>query len=118
MKRQKTLIIAGLCVLAAAAAWAAFFRSPGDGEMELTRDERRIQREIDRANRCATASDCAQAAAAICPFGCYVHVHKDEVERISSMLVEYQKTGASTCMYSCIEYPGVDCVSGRCELKQ
>jgi len=118
MKRNTILIIVGALLLAGALAWAAFFRGE-EGGPALTREERDIQREIDKANHCETTADCAQAAAAVCPFGCYVHVHKDEAERIGKLISAHQSTsGPSTCVYSCIEYPGVDCILGKCQLRQ
>jgi hypothetical protein len=116
MKRNATIFIIAGALLIGALAWSAF-RAPGGPEMDP--DARRIQREIDKANRCEETADCVQAAASVCPFGCYVHVHKDEVARIQGMLVEYQKTPREqACMYSCIEYPGVDCVKGKCVERQ
>jgi hypothetical protein len=118
MKRNTLFAIVGAALIGIA-VWA-FFRPP-EGRLPpgSSAEEKRIMREIDKANRCETAADCAQAAASVCPFGCYVHVHKDEVARIQAMLVAYQAApGAQTCMYACIEYPGVDCVKGSCELKQ
>lgn len=121
--KRKTIVIAigALLLLAAGAAWAVFFRAQEGGVPERSPEEERIMAAIDEANHCETTEDCAQAAASVCPFGCYVHVHKDEVERIATMLVEYQTSrtgGGSVCMYSCIEYPGVECASGKCLLKE
>jgi hypothetical protein len=115
------LVIVAALALAGVIVWASYFRR-GDENIaapKLTPEERRIQAAIDKANHCAATSDCTQAGVGICPFGCYIHVYKDEVERIQSMLVDYQKSERTqTCMYMCIEYPGVDCVKGRCELRQ
>lgn len=76
-------------------------------------EEDRIKEEIAKANYCEVVSDCQQAAVSVCPFGCYIHVNKSEVSRIEKLLNEYQ----STCMYSCVEFKGVDCVSNVCETR-
>ena len=120
MRRNTVYIMIGAAVLLGALAWAAFSRDGGGASGPgMDAEARRIQREIDKANRCETTADCAQAGAGICPFGCYVHVHKDEVARIQAMMVEYQQTPReNACMYSCIEYPGVDCIKGSCVLRE
>jgi len=115
-----TLLILGVLLVAAGAAWAVFFRKPA-APLGYSPEVQRIMEEIDKANHCKTTDDCVQAAAAVCPFGCYVHVHKDEAERIGKMIADYQRTGQAggqACMYSCIEYPGVECASGKCLLKE
>lgn len=73
-----------------------------------------IKKEIARANYCQTTSDCQVVAVSKCPFGCYVHVNKNEVSRIETLLNKYQ----SNCEYSCIEYPGVSCVANTCQLNE
>lgn len=69
-----------------------------------------IRTAIMGANHCRIKSDCAPINAK-CPFGCNIFVHKNEVERINEMLDVFP----SSCVYSCIELRGYDCVSGRCE---
>ncbi len=75
-------------------------------------EEDRINAEIDRANYCQTASDC-EAVYAQCPFNCYAPVHKSQARRIEGLIAGYR----STCAYSCIAIEGVDCVSGRCQVR-
>lgn len=73
-----------------------------------------IKKEIAKANYCQTTSDCQMVAVSKCPFGCYVHVNKNEASRIETLLNKYQ----SNCAYSCIEYPGVSCVSNTCQVNE
>jgi hypothetical protein len=71
-----------------------------------------IKAEIEKANYCETVTDCQQVAVSKCPFGCYVHVNKNEASRIEELLNGYQ----STCEYGCIEMRGVDCVDNVCKV--
>lgn len=71
-----------------------------------------IKNEIAKANYCEVVTDCQQVAVSKCPFGCYVHVNKNEASRIEELLNDYQ----STCEYGCIEMKGVDCVDNVCKV--
>lgn len=73
-----------------------------------------IKKEITKANYCQTNDDCKMVAVSKCPFGCYVHVNKNEASRIETLLNKYE----SNCAYSCIEYPGVSCVANTCQLNE
>jgi hypothetical protein len=76
--------------------------------------EERIKREIVKANYCEVAADCQMAAQSACPFGCYIFVNKNEAARIGALIEGYQ----STCMYSCIQFQGVDCINNTCQVVQ
>jgi len=77
--------------------------------------ERSIKKEIEKANYCQTADDCALAARARCPFGCYVYVNKAEADRIAALIKEYdQAPRMSRCMYGCIGSEGPACINTKC----
>ncbi len=120
MRRSSILILIVLGVLALFGLLVYAFVSggadvdvvaPPEGTVSSTQ-EQYVRESIDDANYCATAADCRMVGS-VCPFGCYIHAHADEAARIGAMLEAYP----STCMYSCIEYPGVACVGGKCELR-
>ena len=48
--------------------------------------ELNIKSAIEKANYCEVDSDCVDAGGK-CPFGCYAYVNKDEVEKISPLLL-------------------------------
>lgn len=68
-----------------------------------------IKNEIKLANYCDIDSDCVDAGGK-CPFGCYVYVNKNEVERISSLI------GLSDpkCVYGCLLCEEVKCENNKC----
>ena len=69
-----------------------------------------IKNEIEKANHCNTKQDCIDAGGK-CPFGCYVYVNKNEVDRISNLISSYR----SNCIYSCILCQDVACENNMCE---
>jgi hypothetical protein len=77
-------------------------------------EEARIKEEIAEASYCFVDTDCQMVALSSCPFGCYVHVNRNEAVRIGAMIEGYK----STCMYSCLEFKGVQCVNNTCQLKE
>jgi len=106
-------IIAILIILAVGAslAWFIFFRQQTH--------EWYIKKAIAEANYCDVASDCEMVAQSQCPFGCYVHVNKNEAGRIRKLLENYQDTGYRTaCEYLCVQFKGVECVNNACQLVQ
>ena len=91
--------------------WFVFFRQQTH--------ERYIKNEIAKANYCEAASDCQMVARSQCPFGCYVHVNKNEAERIGKLLEDYENSPYRTsCEYLCIEFNGIECVNNACRLVQ
>ena len=108
---KKTTIILIILVAGAGLVWFSFFSPKAQ--------ERYIKKEITKANYCEVVSDCQMVAQSQCPFGCYVHVNKNEATRIGELLENYEnnenKRGYS-CMYSCIEFKGVECVNNTCQL--
>ncbi|MFO0756408.1 MAG: hypothetical protein U0359_07950 [Byssovorax sp.] len=72
--------------------------------------EQSIRDEIDAANHCTVASDCASAGGA-CPFGCFILVNKAEVAHIQSLLADWQ----SNCAYDCAALKEILCTQGKCE---
>jgi hypothetical protein len=71
-----------------------------------------IQAEIDRANHCTQASECADAGG-YCPFGCNIFVNAAEKDRIRDLMRSY----GSNCAYDCAQLKSVACESGRCVAK-
>ena len=69
-----------------------------------------IKYQIDKADYCDTKEDCVDAGGK-CPFGCYVYVNEEEVDRISSKIENYD----SNCVYGCVRCSDVACIDGRCE---
>lgn len=106
---KKTIIILIILAVSAGLAWFYFFSPKAQ--------ERYIKKEITKANYCEVVSDCQMVAQSQCPFGCNVHVNKNEAERIGKLLENYRNTRYTTsCMYSCIEFKGVECVNNTCQL--
>lgn len=101
---KKSLIILAILIVAALIAWVSFFSREAK--------ERRIANAITEANYCEVASDCELVVQSYCPFGCHIHVNKNEAARIWELLDGYE----SKCMYSCVEFKGVDCVNNTCQL--
>jgi hypothetical protein len=75
--------------------------------------ESSLRQEIDQANHCQVASDCADAGS-VCPFGCNILVHKDEVAAIRARLRAYEMGGGSRCAYDCRALQSIQCTAGRC----
>ena len=75
-------------------------------------EEDNIKKEIEKANFCTTKDDCGQVNSQ-CPFGCYVFVNKNEVDRINDLLNSYQ----ATCIYNCVPLIDYDCITNKCEAK-
>lgn len=71
--------------------------------------EEQIKSEIDKANYCELNSDCVDAGGK-CPFGCYVFVNKNEVEKISKLIEEYY----SKCVYGCVGNISAYCENRKC----
>lgn len=107
-KYQKATIIL-ILIVGISLVWVMFF--------SRQTQERYIKNEIGKANYCEVASDCQMVSQAQCPFGCYVHVNKNEAGRIGKLLEDYQNTNHRTsCIYSCIEFKGVGCINSTCQL--
>ena len=72
--------------------------------------ESSIKSEIEKANYCNVDSDCLDAGGK-CPFGCWVYVNKNEVNRISELIDSYN----SKCIYSCVSCPTAICENNKCK---
>lgn len=101
--RTKILII---ILLFAGTLGAAYF---ADSYFD---EEKKIKKEIEKAGYCEADPDC-EIVPAQCPFGCFVGINKKEVSRIKDLVDDYE----STCVYSCIEVKGVECVNKKCQVK-
>lgn len=73
--------------------------------------EARIKEQIAEANHCETAADCVDVGGK-CPFDCYIFVHKNEADRIRTLVEGYD----SQCTYSCVAMNGVRCTENKCEV--
>ena len=73
-------------------------------------NESRIKSEITKANYCEVDSDCVDAGGK-CPFGCYVYVNKNEVNRISQLIQSFN----SMCFQGCLACPTVICENNKCK---
>ncbi len=103
--RSKTVGIIAVLALALAIAIALWLQF-GDNTSS-------IKREISQANYCVSNADC-KVVTGQCPFGCYIPVNTSEGDRIEEIVGAYQ----STCIYSCIEYKGVDCIDRKCVVRE
>lgn len=65
---------------------------------------------IEKANYCVVDSDCIDAGGK-CPFGCYVFVNKNEVNKISELIQSYD----SKCVYNCVSKSKVVCENNKCK---
>ncbi len=72
--------------------------------------EQGIREEIDVANHCTVASDCANAGS-VCPFGCFILVNKAEVAHIQELLRDWH----SNCAFDCLPLGEVICKNGECD---
>lgn len=75
--------------------------------------EGEIKQAIIDAGYCNVSTDC-EVLYAECPFGCHAPVNKKEADKIRMMLDSYE----STCIYSCIQIQGVECVENKCQIIQ
>ena len=106
---KKAIIILIILAVGTGLVWFAFFSPKAQ--------ERNIKKEIIKANYCEVATDCQMVAQSQCPFGCYIHVNKNEATRIGELLKNYKNNERGySCMYSCIEFKGVECVNNSCQL--
>lgn len=71
--------------------------------------EEKLREELAVANRCDSAEDCVLIGS-VCPFDCYIYVHKDEAQRMKAKLDAFE----TDCTYSCIASEGVACEAGKC----
>ena len=71
--------------------------------------ELQIKNEINKANYCSINSDC-QDAGGKCPFGCYIFVNKNEVEKTSKLINSYN----SNCVYDCVGNITPICKNNKC----
>jgi hypothetical protein len=71
--------------------------------------ESNIRTSIEKANYCEIDSDCIDAGGK-CPFGCFVYVNKNEVEKISNLIQSYD----SKCIYGCVLESNVKCENNKC----
>jgi len=72
--------------------------------------ELNIKSQIKKANYCEINSDCIDAGGK-CPFGCYVYVNKNEVDKISNLIQSFN----SKCVYGCISNSTVICEDNVCK---
>jgi len=72
--------------------------------------ELNINSAIEKANYCEIDSDCVDAGGK-CPFGCYVYVNKNEVDKISKLIQSYD----SKCIYDCALDTKVVCENSKCK---
>lgn len=72
--------------------------------------ELKIKSAIEEANYCEVDSDCVDAGGK-CPFGCYVYVNKNEVDKISKLIQSYD----SKCIYGCVSSSTVVCENRKCK---
>lgn len=72
--------------------------------------EETILQQIEEANYCTVAEDCVFVGSK-CPFGCYIYANTAEATHIQTLVDGFE----SSCVYSCIQSFGVDCVSNKCE---
>lgn len=72
--------------------------------------ESSIKSTIEKANYCEVDSDCVDAGGK-CPFGCFVYVNKNEVEKISNLIQSYE----SKCVYGCVSESTVTCEDSKCK---
>ncbi|NCC71551.1 hypothetical protein EOM09_08320 [bacterium] len=69
-----------------------------------------INYEIKKANYCEIDSDCINAGGK-CPFGCYIYINKNEFEKISKLISNYE----SNCVYDCINCEKAICENNKCK---
>ena len=108
---KKAIIILIILAVSAGLAWFYFFSPKAQ--------ERYIKKEITKANYCEVVSDCQMVAQSQCPFGCNIHVNKNEATRIGELLENYENNENNrgySCMYGCIEFKGVECINNTCQL--
>lgn len=74
-----------------------------------TLKEKNIKNEIIKANYCEEDSDCVNVGSK-CPFGCWIYVNKNEVEKISNLIDKYN----SNCVYGCLLCDNVKCEDKKC----
>lgn len=72
--------------------------------------ELNIKSEIEKANYCNIDSDCVDVGGE-CPFGCWVYVNKNEVNRISELISSFD----SKCVYGCLFCPISICENSKCK---
>jgi hypothetical protein len=72
--------------------------------------EANIKTAIKEANYCKINSDCVDAGGK-CPFGCFVYVNKNEVNKISKLIKSYK----SNCIYGCFSKSTVICENKKCK---
>ncbi len=71
---------------------------------------------IDESRHCSEAADCVDAGSQ-CPFGCYVIVNANEVDRVRDAFGQYAAAcneKGSICEYDCGPLGGIDCVEDLC----
>ncbi len=68
-----------------------------------------IKTEIEKSNYCDVDSDCVDAGGK-CPFGCWVYVNKNEVDKISQLIKSFD----TTCVYDCVYCPTAICTNHKC----
>ncbi|SRR6056297_2214291 len=72
--------------------------------------ELKIKSAIEEANYCEIDSDCVDAGGK-CPFGCYIYINKNEVDKISQLIQSYN----SKCIYGCVSSSTVVCKNKKCK---
>ncbi len=72
--------------------------------------ENYIRGQIEKANYCEKKEECVNAGSK-CPFGCYIYVNKNEVDRIKYLIVSYPME----CLYDCMMCRDAECKDNKCE---
>jgi hypothetical protein len=99
---KKILIIISFLILLIVSI-SIFFLLPKSKEVS-------IKSAIEKANYCEVDFDCVDAGGK-CPFGCYVYVNKNEVEKITELIQLY----TSNCVYDCVSNSLVVCENKKCQ---
>lgn len=75
-----------------------------------------IKNQIEQANYCNKKDDCIRINNAICPFGCYIFVNKNEANRIKNLISFYNLINRNPCVYDCLFLKDYDCGDGKCQV--
>lgn len=102
MNKEKKIIIFALLSFLITIIFILFLMYPKFVELN-------IRNEIKKANYCEIDSDCVDAGGK-CPFGCYVYVNKNEVDKISKLIRSFD----SKCIYGCVSISNVICKDKKC----
>lgn len=77
-------------------------------------DERKtINSYIQDSKQCQTDADC-KLVFLDCPFGCGTAINSESVEKVQSMVDDYNKNSCYGCDYDCAYLTEVKCVENAC----